>query len=163
MKILVAYFSASGITKEVARSIASVAQSMQNAVQTFEITPKVPYSKADLDWTNEQSRTTIECKDKNSRPELAQITDISSFDAIFIGFPVWWYNAPHIIFSFLESADFSGKIIVPFCTSGGSGLEAAPKDMQKCAPQAIFRQGRRFDFGANRASIRKWVESLNLS
>lgn len=163
MNILVTYFSASGITKEVARSIASVAQSMQNAVQTFEITPKVPYSKADLNWTNEQSRTTIECKDKNSRPELAQMTDISSFDAIFIGFPVWWYNAPHIIFSFLESADFSGKIIVPFCTSGGSGLEAAPKDMQKCAPKAIFRQGRRFDFGANRASIRKWVESLNLS
>lgn len=76
MKILVAYFSAIGITKEVARSIASVAQSMQNAVQTFEIAPKVPYSKADLDWTNEQSRTTIECKDKNSRPELAQMTDI---------------------------------------------------------------------------------------
>ena len=93
MKILVAYFSASGITKE-------VAQSMQNAVQTFEITPKVPYSKADLDWANEQSRTTIECKDKNSRPELAQMTDISSFDAIFIGFPVWWYNAPHIISAF---------------------------------------------------------------
>mgnify|MGYP004527137569 CR=1 FL=1 len=140
MRILVAYFSASGITKEVARSIASVAQSMQNAVQTFEITPKVPYSKADLDWTNEQSRTTIECKDKNSCPELSKIADISSFDAIFIGFPVWWYNAPHIIFSFLESADFSGKIIVPFCTSGGSGLESAPKDMQKCAPKAIFRQ-----------------------
>ena len=187
MRILVAYFSTSGITKEVAEKIASVASeslnlkganansqantsesvnsstnALNSAVKLFEIAPKVPYSKADLDWTNEQSRTTLECKDKNSRPELAKMADISGFDAVFIGFPVWWYNAPHIIFSFLESADFSGKIIVPFCTSGGSGLEGTPRDMQKCVPNAKFREGRRFNFGENRASIRKWLESLNL-
>ncbi len=187
MRILVAYFSASGITKEVAQKIASVASeslnlkgsninsqastsegvnsstnALNSAVELFEIAPKAPYSKADLDWTNEQSRTTLECKDKASRPELAKMPDISGFDAVFIGFPVWWYNAPHIVFSFLESADFSGKIIVPFCTSGGSGLEPAPRDMQKSAPNAIFKQGKRFDFGESRASVRKWIESLNL-
>lgn len=163
MKILVAYFSASGITKEVALSVAKVAQSMGNVAELFEIAPKEPYTKADLDWTNEQSRTTIECKDKSSRPELAKMADIKPYDAIIIGFPVWWYNAPHIIFSFLESADFSGKIIVPFCTSGGSGLDPAPRDMQKCAPKAEFREGRRLNFGESSASIRKWLESLNLS
>lgn len=163
MKILVAYFSASGITKEVAENIASVAQSMANAVELFEIAPKEPYTQADLDWTNEQSRTTIECKDKNSRPAIAKRIDIASFDVIIIGFPVWWYNAPHIIFSFLESYDFNDKIIVPFCTSGGSGLDPAPRDMQKCAPNAKFKEGRRFNFGENRASIRRWLESLNLN
>ena len=187
MRILVAYFSASGITREVAQKIASVASeslnlkgsninsqastsegvnsstnALNSAVELFEIAPKAPYSKADLDWTNEQSRTTLECKDKASRPELAKMPDISGFDAVFIGFPMWWYNAPHIIFSFLESTDFSGKIIVPFCTSGGSGLEGAPRDMQKSAPNAIFKQGKRFDFGESRASVRKWIDSLNL-
>lgn len=162
MNILVAYFSASGITKEVAQNIASVAQSMGNAVEIFEISPKVPYSRADLDWNDEQSRTSVECKDKNSRPELAKMLDISGFEAIFIGFPVWWYSAPHIIFSFLESADFSGKVIVPFCTSGGSGIDPAPRDMQKCAPKAQVLAGRRLNFGESRAIVRKWLESLNL-
>lgn len=163
MKILVAFFSASGITKEIAFSVAKIAQNLGNSVELFEIAPKVPYTKADLDWTNEQSRTTLECKDKTSRPKLAKMIDISNFDAVIIGFPIWWYNAPHIIFSFLESADFSSKIIIPFCTSGGSSLESAPRNMQKCVPNAEFREGRRFNFGENSASIRKWLESLNLS
>lgn len=180
MNILVAYFSASGITKEVAESIAKVASEFvgdsgksgeasessevgeSGKVELFEIAPKVPYSKADLDWTNEQSRTTIECKDKASRPELAQTIDIAPFSVIIIGFPVWWYNAPHIIFSFLESADFSGKIIVPFCTSGGSGIDPAPREMQKLAPNAIVKAGEKFNFGANKSSIRRWLASLNL-
>ena len=158
MKILVAYFSASGITKEVAENIANV-----SGAEIFEIVPKVPYSKADLDWTNDKSRTTLECKDKDSRPELAQMIDISGFDTIIIGFPVWWYNAPHIIFSFLESADFSGKVIVPFCTSGGSGIDPAPQDMQKLVPNAKVLAGQKFNFGASKASIKKWLNSLNLS
>ena len=161
MKILVAYFSASGITKEVAESIAEVAQDFGES-QIFEIAPKVPYSKADLDWTNDKSRTTLECKDKDSRPELAQMIDISGFDTIIIGFPVWWYNAPHIIFSFLESADFSGKIIVPFCTSGGSGIDPAPRDMQRLVPNAKVLAGQKFNFGTSKASIKKWLNSLNL-
>ena len=165
MNILVAYFSASGITKEVAETIAKVASEFvgeNGKAELFEIAPKVPYSKADLDWTNEQSRTTIECKDKASRPELAQSIDISPYSVIIIGFPVWWYNAPHIIFSFLESADFSGKIIVPFCTSGGSGIDPAPREIQKLAPNAQVKAGEKFNFGANKSSIRRWLSSLNL-
>lgn len=168
MNILVAYFSASGITKEVAETIAKVASEFagengeSGKVELFEIAPKVPYSKADLDWTNEQSRTTIECKDKSSRPELAKTIDIAPYTVIIIGFPVWWYNAPHIIFSFLESADFSGKVIVPFCTSGGSGIDPAPREMQKLAPNAQVKAGEKFNFGANKSSIRRWLASLNL-
>lgn len=157
MKSLVAFFSAGGITKEVAYSIASVANA-----DLFEIVPQEPYSKADLDWTDENSRTSLECKDKNSRPKIALSTDISSYEVIFIGFPIWWYSAPHIINSFLENYDFTGKIIVPFCTSGGSELGGSVRDMQKSAPNAVFKAGRRFNFGENRASIRKWLESLNL-
>lgn len=157
MKILVAYFSASGITKEVAQTVAAVA-----GAELFEIAPKVPYTAADLDWTNDQSRTSIECKDKAARPELAATADISGFDAVFVGFPVWWYTAPNIVFSFLESGDFGGKIIVPFCTSGGSELGGAPRDMAKCAPGAIFKEGRRFNFGVNRATVRKWLEELGV-
>ena len=157
MNILVAYFSASGITKEVAENIAEV-----SGAKLFEIIPKVPYSKADLDWTDNKSRSTIECKDKNSRPEISNSVDISPFDAIIVGFPIWWYNAPNIIFSFLEAYDFSGKIIVPFCTSGGSELEPAPRYMQKCCPNAIFKTGKRFNFGANRLSIKRWLEGLGL-
>ena len=157
MKILVAFFSASGITKEIAQTIAGVANA-----DIFEIAPQTPYSKADLDWTNETSRTTLESKDKSSRPKIAKSIDISGYDAILIGFPIWWYSAPHIINSFLESQDFSGKIIVPFCTSGGSELGSAPKDMQKSAPNAVFKTGQKFNFGATRASIRKWLQDLGL-
>lgn len=166
MKALIAYFSASGITKEIALNLQNVAKSAFNElfseVQIFEIAPQKPYSKADLDWTNENSRTTIECKDKNFRPEMRDSIDISSFEVIFIGFPVWWYTAPNIIFSFLESGDFSGKIIVPFCTSGGSEIASCVRDMQKCVQKAIFKEGRRFNFGENKASLRRFIEGLNL-
>ncbi len=134
----------------------------KNQVALFEIAPAVPYSAADLDWTNPRSRTTIECKDKSCRPPLARRAEISGFDAVIIGFPVWWYTAPNVIFTFLESADFGGKIIVPFCTSGGSGLDPAPRDMQKSAPTARFLQGRRFNFGEGKSAIRKWLAGLGL-
>lgn len=157
MKALVAFFSASGITKEVAQKIAEIAES-----QIYEIVPQEPYSKADLDWTNEQSRTSIEMRDKSSRPKIANSIDIGDFEIIFVGFPIWWYTAPHIINTFLESHDFSGKIIIPFCTSGGSELGSAPKDMQKSAPNASFKSGARFNFGQSKGSIRKWIDSLGL-
>lgn len=157
MKALVAFFSASGITKEVAQKIAEIIES-----QIYEIVPQEPYSKADLDWTNEQSRTTLECKDKSSRPKIANPIDIGDFEIIFVGFPIWWYTAPHIVNTFLESHDFSGKIIIPFCTSGGSELGSAPKDLQKSAPNASFKSGARFNFGQSKGSIRKWIDSLGL-
>ncbi|TKX29601.1 flavodoxin [Campylobacter sp. MIT 12-5580] len=157
MKILVAFFSVSGITKEIAQNIASI-----TAADIFEISPQEPYSRADLDWSDENSRTSLEAKDKNSRPKIAQSIDISSYEVIFIGFPIWWYTAPHIIYTFLESYDFTDKTIVLFCTSGGSDLSNAYRDMEKIVPDAIFKYGKCFHFGESRASIRKWLESLNL-
>ena len=158
MKTLVAFFSASGITKEVAQTIANIANA-----ELYEIVPQEPYSKADLDWTNEQSRTSLEMKNnKTSRPQIANSIDISDYATIFVGFPVWWYTAPHIINTFLESHDFSGKTIIPFCTSGGSDLSNAPRDMAKSAPSAIFKTGRRFNFGESRGNNRKWLETLKI-
>lgn len=159
MNTLVVFFSASGITKEVAQTLSEVA----NAI-LYEIVPKEPYSRADLDWTNEKSRTSLEAKSKDSRPQILEKErlNLADFDVIFIGFPIWWYSAPHIIYSFLESYDFSGKVIIPFCTSGGSELGNAPKEMQKCAPKAVFKNGKKFSFGANKSSMRKWLNELGL-
>ncbi|TLD84385.1 flavodoxin [Helicobacter sp. MIT 11-5569] len=157
MKILVAYFSASGITKEVAQSIASVVEA-----KSYEILPQEPYTREDLDWRDENSRTTLECKDKASRPKIANLKDITPFDVIFIGFPIWWYSAPPIIFTFLESQNFDGKIIIPFCTSGGSDLSNAPREMQKIATGADFKQGRLLRFGESKASIKKWINTLGI-
>lgn len=130
--------------------------------EIYEIVPQVPYSKADLDWRDEHSRTTLECKDKSSRPQIAKGIDISGFETVFIGFPIWWYTAPQIILTFLESHDFGGKTLIPFCTSGGSDLSNAPRDIAKYATNAIFKEGRRFDFGTSKAKLKKWLESLNL-
>ncbi|WP_276882788.1 flavodoxin [Campylobacter cuniculorum] len=157
MKILVVFFSASGITREVAHTLAKAAQA-----DIYELVPQNPYNKADLDWTNEQSRTSLEMRDKASRPKIANNIDISGYEVIFLGFPIWWYTAPHIVNTFLESQDFSAKIIVPFCTSGGSDLSNAPRDLQKSCPHAVFKEGKKFNFGTSRASITKWIESLNL-
>jgi len=157
MKALVAYFSASGITREVAQSIASVVEA-----ELYEILPQEPYTREDLDWRDENSRSTLECKDKTSRPKIANFKDITPFDVIFVGFPIWWYSAPPIIYTFLESQNFNGKIIIPFCTSGGSDLGNAPRNMQKSALGANFKQGRLLSFGQNKASIRKWINTLGV-
>ena len=155
MKDLVAYFSATGITKDIAKTLADVANA-----DIYEILPKEPYSVADLDWNDENSRTSKECKDKSSRPKIAQSIDISPYGRIFVGFPIWWYHAPHIINTFLESHNFHSKIIIPYCTSGGSELETCRKFLKDSAPKAVFQQDKKFDFGSSRGSIRKWLESL---
>lgn len=117
-KVLVAYFSASGVTAAVARKLAAAL-----GADVHEIKPQIPYTPADLDWTNQSSRSTVEMRDKNSRPALAEKAfDASGYDVIYLGFPIWWYVAPTIVNSFLESGDFSGKTVVVFATSGGSGL-----------------------------------------
>ena len=113
-KILVTYFSASGVTKNVAKNLASFIDG-----DIFEIKPKQPYTNDDLDWTNKQSRSTIEMKDKTSRPEIEDtISNVNDYSTILIGFPVWWYTAPTIINTFIESLDLTGKTLLPFCTSG---------------------------------------------
>ena len=134
---LVAYFSASGTTANVAKSLAKAA-----GADLYEIKPAVPYSKADLNWMDKQSRSSVEMRDPGSRPALADTdADINAYDTIFVGFPVWWYVAPTIINSFLEAYDFSGKKIVLFATSGGSGFGKAVASLQPSAPNAKIIEG----------------------
>lgn len=131
-KALVAYFSASGTTAKVAKNLAVAV-----GAELYEIKPAVPYSRADLNWTDKQSRSSVEMRDKSSRPALAGIdADIAAYDTIFVGFPIWWYIAPTIINTFLEAYDFSGKKIVLFATSGGSGFGKAVDSLQPSAPKA---------------------------
>lgn len=125
MKKLVAFFSASGVTKSTAETLAK-----EIGADLFEIEPKEAYTKADLDWTNSSSRSTVEMKNKSFRPEMVKKTlDLSEYDTIFVGFPIWWYVAPTIINTFGESYNFSGKTIVPFATSGGSGMGKTTEEL----------------------------------
>ena len=136
-KKLVAFFSASGVTARVAENLAKAA-----GADLYEIKPEVPYSRADLNWMDKQSRSSVEMRDKNSRPALADTdADIDAYDTIFIGFPIWWYIAPTIINTFLEAYDFSGKRIVLFATSGGSGFGKAVSSLQVSAPDADIIAG----------------------
>lgn len=155
-KKLAAYFSASGVTKEAAQRLAKAA-----GADLFEIKPKQPYSKADLDWTNKKSRSSIEMSSPDSRPEIAEKLDnMADYDVVFVGFPIWWYVAPTIINTFLESYDFSGKTVIPFATSGGSGMGKTEEVLHKICP-ANWKSGRVI----NRASdndLSKWVAELNV-
>ena len=136
-KKLVAYFSASGTTAKVAKKLAKAA-----GADLYEIKPAVPYSKADLNWMDKQSRSSVEMRDKSSRPALADTAaNIADYETIFIGFPIWWYIAPTIINSFLEAYDFSGKKLVLFATSGGSGFGKAVASLQPSAPNAAIIEG----------------------
>ncbi len=154
-KKLVAYFSASGITRKVAEMIAEAAD-----CDIYEITPKVAYTKADLNWMDKKSRSSVEMNDKKIRPELADNTiDISGYDEIILGFPIWWYVAPTIINTFLEAYDFAGKQIVLFATSGGSGFGNTVKELQPSAPNAQIVEGRLLN-RASKTEITDWVNTL---
>ena len=157
-KKLVAYFSASGVTKAVAGHLAKAA-----GADLFEIKPAVPYTRADLDWTNKKSRSSIEMNDPASRPEIAErLPNMADYDAIFIGFPIWWYVAPTIINSFVESYDFSGKTIVLFATSGGSSLGSTAAALQSSAPGARILDGRLLNGRLNEGDLKAWVSGLKL-
>ena len=154
-KRLVAYFSASGTTRKVAEMIASAADA-----DMYEIVPKQPYSKADLNWMDKKSRSSVEMSDKNYRPEITD-TDahIGMYDEIILGFPIWWYVAPTIINTFLENYDFSGKKIVLFATSGGSGFGNTVRELKPSAPNAVFVEGK--VFGKNtKQEIAEWVKRM---
>lgn len=154
-KKLVAYFSASGTTRKTAEMIAESA-----GADLYEIAPKVPYTREDLDWMNKKSRSSVEMSDKTSRPEITdQNLGIEQYDEILIGFPIWWYVAPTIINTFLEKYDFSGKKITLFATSGGSGFGNTVKELQPSAPNATIREGKVLN-SANKQEIDKWVKSL---
>ena len=154
-KKLVAFFSASGTTKKTAEMIAEAA-----GCDLYEITPKTPYTAEDLNWMDKQSRSSVEMKDKSIRPELGGETlDVAAYDEIILGFPIWWYVAPTIVNTFLEKYDFSGKKIILFATSGGSGFGNTVKELQPSAPDAEFVEGRLLN-GANKQQIETWVKSL---
>lgn len=156
-KKLIAYFSASGVTADVAARLAKVA-----GADLFEIKPEVPYTAADLDWTNKKSRSTIEMNDPASRPAIKEkLANMSDYDVIFVGFPIWWYVAPTIINTFLESYDFAGKTIVPFATSGGSGMGKTVAVLEKIAPKANFKPGKLLN-RASEADMENWVRSLGV-
>lgn len=142
-KILVAYFSASGVTKRAAEEMAA-----ETGADLYEIVPAQPYTRADLDWTDRSSRSTLEMKDPGCRPEIAEEADVSGYDVVFVGFPVWWYVEPRIVDTFLESRDFSGKILIPFATSGGSGISGAEKSMKAHCPNAVWKRGKLVNDGA---------------
>ena len=142
-KILVAYFSASGVTKRAAEEIAA-----ETGADLYEIVPAQPYTRADLDWTDRSSRSTLEMKDPGCRPEIAEEADVSGYDVVFVGFPVWWYVEPRIVDTFLESRDFSEKSLIPFATSGGSGISGAEKSMKAHCPNAVWKRGKLVNDGA---------------
>jgi len=156
-KKLVAYFSASGVTRSVAEKLAD-----EIGADLFEIVPEKPYTNADLDWQNSRSRSSVEMKDRNARPAIAsKIDDVSRYDVIFVGFPIWWYREPSIVDTFMEAYDFSGKTIVPFATSGGSGLGDAPKNMQALAEGSKVEDGKRFSVVVSGQELRAWAQKYD--
>ena len=158
MKALVAYFSASGQTAKLAKTIANV-----TGGDLFEIAPETAYTAADLDWMDKKSRSTIEMNDPKSRPAIAgKVADMAQYDTVFVGFPIWWYQAPRIIETFLENYDFSGKTVIPFATSGGSGLGKTGSILQDVCPAAKWLSGKRLSSRESAASVQKWVESLHI-
>lgn len=137
-KILVAYFSASGVTKGVAQRLAKAA-----GADLFEIRPAVPYTQADLNWTDKKSRSSVEMNDPLSRPEIAEkLPNMADYDTVFVGYPIWWYVAPHIINTFVESYELSGKTLVAFATSGGSGIGKTVEELKKLYPDANWKDGK---------------------
>lgn len=157
-KFLVAYFSASGVTAKAAWKLSETV-----LADLYEIKPEIPYTHADLDWTNKKSRSSVEMNDSSSRPEIAEkLPDMGKYDVIFVGFPIWWYVAPTIINTFLESYDFSGKTIVPFATSGGSGMGRTNENLKASCPGATLVSGKILGGSLSETDLRAWVKSLNL-
>ena len=158
MNALVAYFSASGTTAKAAKALAKAA-----GAELYEIKPAVPYTRADLNWMDKGSRSSVEMNDKNSRPALADTeAPIAGHDVIFLGFPIWWYVAPTIINTFLESYDFTGKTIVLFATSGGSGLGRSAAGLKSSAPGAKILDGQLLNGRLNEGDLKAWVSRLKL-
>ena len=156
---MVAYFSASGTMARVAKTLAQAA-----GAELYEIRPAVPYTRADLNWNDKHSRSSVEMADKSSRPALADgDTDVAGSDVIFLGFPIWWYTAPTIIRTFLERYDFSGKTVVLFATSGGSGLGGTAEDLRgSVASDTKLVTGKLLNGRPSEADLKAWVDSLGL-
>ena len=157
-KILVAYFSAGGATAKLAKTVAEV-----TGGDLYEIEPEAAYTSADLNWNDKHSRSTAEMNDAGSRPAIAgEVADMAQYDTVFVGFPIWWYQAPRIIETFLESYDFSGKTVIPFATSGGSGMGRTAEILKASCPGAVVDGGKRMSGRESAASVKRWVESLHI-
>ena len=155
-KKLVAYFSASGTTRKIAEMIAETAEA-----DLYEIVPKQPYSKADLNWMDKKSRSSVEMSNKKFRPEITDTdAQIDRYDEIILGFPIWWYVAPTIINTFLESYDFSGKKIVLFATSGGSGFGNTVSELKPSVPDGVIVEGKVFN-ATTKEEIAEWVKGIS--
>ena len=158
-KSLVTYFSASGTTKKVAEKLAEAA-----GADLFEIKPEVAYTKADLNWMDKKSRSSIEMNDKSFRPAISEKCDnMDKYDIVYVGFPIWWYVAPTIINTFLESYDFSGKTIVLFATSGGSGFGKTVAELKgSVSDTTVIKEGKVFNSEISKEQLLSWVNSLGL-
>lgn len=157
-RTLVAYFSASGVTAKLAENLAEAI-----GADIFEIEPEEPYTRADLDWTNKNSRSTVEMNDPNSRPAVKYIRDnMQDYDTVFVGFPIWWYVAPTIINTFLESYDLTGKTIIPFATSGGSGMGKTNEKLLPSCKGAKLIEGKVLSSKASKAELSDWVGNLEI-
>lgn len=158
-KVLVAYFSGTGTTEGVAKKIAKA-----SGGKLYEIVPQKAYTSADLNYDNDNCRANKEMEDESARPAIKDsIENMADYDVIYIGFPIWWGTAPRIIDTFVESYDFSGKTIIPFCTSGGSGIRTAESDLRKlCNGNPTWKKGRRFEGGASQSTVNEWVDSQEL-
>ena len=154
--VLVAYFSASGETARLAKTLAGVIGG-----DLFEIRPQTAYTAADLDWTHAKSRSSVEMNDKAFRPAVAgKAENMAEYDKIFVGFPIWWYVAPTIINTFLEQYDLTGKKIIPFATSGSSGMGNTNKELQTSCKGAELMEGKRFSANADAAELKAWAETF---
>ncbi len=155
-KALVAFFSASGVTKKLSEKLANAI-----GADLFEIVPEQLYTDADLNWRDKQSRSSVEMNDRSCRPAItSKIDDMSGYDVVFVGFPVWWYREPSIIDTFAESYDFSGKTIVPFATSGGSDIGDSGKNIAELTKGARVDVGRKFSANASEADLKAWAEKF---
>lgn len=155
-KILVAYFSATGNTTSIAESIADGL-----SADIYEIVPKEPYTDADLDYNDDNSRSTLEMNDSSARPEISgTIENFEQYDTIFLGYPIWWGDAPRIMDTFVESYDFTGKKVVPFCTSGGSGIGSSAANLEKLAGTGNWMDGQRFSAGESAKEVQDWAKQF---
>lgn len=158
-RVLVAYFSATGTTEGVAVHIANGLNA-----DIYEIVPEDPYTDADLDYNDNNSRTTIEMNDPSVRPAISgSVDNMDQYDVVFVGYPIWWGDAPRIVSTFMESYDFSGKTIVPFCTSGGSGIGSSASNLEELTSGADWIEGARLNGSDSQETVMEWVNGLGLS
>ncbi len=153
MSLLIAYFSATGDTAEAAKKIAACANA-----EVFTIKPAVPYSTKDLDWTDSNSRTTVESRNPKAEVAIVAMPDMKGVDTLILGFPVWWYKAPTIIDTFLSKIDLNGLTIIPFCTSGGTSIETCESKLKAAFPAANWKKGLRLTSGTDAGTINAWLK-----